>query len=419
MALFQYKGLNAKGKTVDGVLDADSARTLQAALKRQGIFLTEYKEKLSGGGEKAAVKGQEGTSASREVSFKGRFQRVKLQEVAEITRQMATLMRAGIPVVESLAAISDQLENPKLKEVLTQVRQDVKEGTSLSQAMLKHPKVFSDLYANMVRAGESSGALDVVFERLAEFTESSVKLKNKIVGAMAYPVIMMFVAIGIITLMMVFVIPKLTEMFTEMGAELPALTKGLIAISTAMRDYWWLLGGLAWGGAWWFRRWRATEKGTLAFDRMMLKLPVFGKLIRLVAVARFARTLATLMSSGVPLLNALSIVKNVVNNAVLAKVIDDARDGIREGASIAEPLEKSGEFPPMMTHMVRIGERTGQVENMLKNTADAYDAQVEAKVQTLTSALEPLIIVGMGVMVAFLMFSILMPMLQMNEMIQK
>ena len=419
MALFQYKGLNAKGKTVDGVLDADSARTLQAALKRQGIFLTEYKEKLSGGGEKAAVKGQEGTSASREVSFKGRFQRVKLQEVAEITRQMATLMRAGIPVVESLAAISDQIENPKLKEVLTQVRQDVKEGTSLSQAMLKHPKVFSDLYANMVRAGESSGALDVVFERLAEFTESSVKLKNKIVGAMAYPVIMMFVAIGIITLMMVFVIPKLTEMFTEMGAELPALTKGLIAISTAMRDYWWLLGGLAWGAAWWFRRWRATEKGTMAFDRMMLKLPVFGKLIRLVAVARFARTLATLMSSGVPLLNALSIVKNVVNNAVLAKVIDDARDGIREGASIAEPLEKSGEFPPMMTHMVRIGERTGQVESMLKNTADAYDAQVEAKVQTLTSALEPLIIVGMGVMVAFLMFSILMPMMQMNEMIQK
>ena len=157
----------------------------------------------------------------------------------------------------------------------------------------------------------------------------------------------------------------------------------------------------------------------MAFDRMMLKLPVFGKLIRLVAVARFARTLATLMGSGVPLLNALAIVKNVLNNAVLAKVIDDARDGIREGASIAEPLEKSGEFPPMMTHMVRIGERTGQVESMLKNTADAYDAQVEAKVQTLTSALEPLIIVGMGVMVAFLMFSILMPMLQMNEMIQK
>jgi len=419
MALFQYKGLNAKGKTVDGVLDADSARTLQAALKRQGIFLTEYKEKISGGGEKAAVKGQEGTAASREVTFKGRFQRVKLQEVAEITRQMATLMRAGIPVVESLSAISDQLENPKLKEILTQVRQDVKEGMSLSQAMLKHPKAFSDLYANMVRAGESSGALDVVFERLADFTESSVRLKNKIVGALAYPVIMMCVGVGIVTLMMVFVIPKLTEMFTEMGAELPALTRGLIFVSGAMRSYWWLIGGVIFGLVTWFKRWKASEAGQLRFDGMMLKLPVFGKLIRLVAVARFARTLATLMGSGVPLLNALSIVKNVVNNAVLAKVIEEARDDIREGASIAEPLEKSGEFPPMMTHMVRIGERTGQVEGMLKNTADAYDAQVEAKVQTLTSALEPLIIVGMGVMVAFLMFSILMPMMQMNEMIQK
>lgn len=419
MALFQYKGLNAKGKTVDGVLDAENTRVLQATLKRQGVFLTEYKEKISGGGEKATVKGQEATTASREVSFKGRFQRVKLQEVSEITRQMATLLRAGIPVVESLSAISDQLENPKLKEILTRVRQDVKEGVSLSQALMKHPKAFSDLYANMVRAGESSGALDVVFERLAEFTESSVRLKNKIVGALAYPVIMLCVGLGIVTLMMVFVIPKLTEMFTEMGAELPALTRGLIAISGAMRDYWWLFGLAVWGGATWFRRWKATEAGQLRFDRFKLHLPVFGKLIRLVAVARFARTLATLMGSGVPLLNALSIVKNVVNNAVLAKVIEDARDEIREGASIAEPLERSGEFPPMMTHMVRIGERTGQVESMLKNTADAYDAQVEAKVQTLTSALEPLIIVGMGIMVAFLMFSILMPMLQMNEMIQK
>jgi len=419
VALFQYKGLNAKGKVVDGVQDAENARVLQASLRRQGIFVTEYKEKIGGGGEKATVKGMQKTTASRDVQIKGRFQRVKLMEVSEITRQMATLLKAGIPVVESLAAIGDQVENPKLKEIVTQVRQDVKEGMSLSGAMQKHPKAFSDLYANMVRAGESSGALDVVFLRLADFTEAQVKLRNKITGALAYPVIMAGVGVGVVTLMMVFVIPKMTEMFTEMGAELPALTKGLVAISSAIRDFWWLIGALIVGAVWGFKRWLGTEAGRMRWDALLLRLPVFGRLIRLIAVSRFARTLATLMGSGVPLLSALGIVKNVVSNAVLAKVVEGARDEIREGASIAEPLERSGEFPPMMTHMIRIGERTGQVESMLGNTADAYDAQVEAKVNTLTSALEPLIIVGMGVVVALLMFSILMPMLQMNEMIQK
>lgn len=418
MAIFQYKGLNAKGKSVDGVEEAESARGLQANLRRKGIFITEYKEKTSRAGvEKESVKGVENKAASREVSFKG-FQRVKLMEVSEITRQMATLLRAGIPVVESLAAIGAQLENPMLKEVVTQVRQDVKEGTSLSGAMQKHPKVFSDLYANMIKAGESSGALDVVFERLADFTESQVRLKSKVVGALAYPVIMMIVGVVIVTLMMLFVIPKITEMFIEMGATLPLMTRILIGISDTIRGYWWLLAAAGFGASVLFKRWVATEAGRMRWDRFRLNLPIFGKLTRLIAVSRFARTLGTLMGAGVPLLQGLSIVKNVVANAVLAKVIETARDGIREGSSIAEPLEQSGEFPPMMTHMIRIGEKTGQVETMLNNTANAYDAQVETKVNTLTSLLEPLIIVGMGIVVALLMFSILMPMMQMNELMQ-
>ena len=419
MPIFQYKGINAKGKPVEGLEDADSPRALQATLRRQGVFITEYKEKTGAGGGKAAVQAVEKKTASRDVKLKGLFQRVKPTEVAEITRQMATLLRAGVPVVESLAAIGDQLENPKLKEVISQVRQDVKEGMSLSGACQKHPKVFTDLYGNMVRAGESSGALDVVFERLAEFTEAQVRLRGKVTGALAYPVIMMVLGAGMMGLMMVFVIPKMTEMFTDMGAELPMMTKIMVGISEGMRDYWWLIILVMLGIRYLFRRWLNTEKGRLSWDGFMLRAPIFGKLVRLIAVSRFARTLGTLMGSGVPLLSALSIVRNVVNNAVLAKVIDGARDEIREGANISEPLERSGEFPPMMVHMIRIGEKIGEVEGMLNNTADAYDQQVEARISTLTSLLEPLMIVAMGVVVALLMFSILMPMMQMNELVQQ
>jgi general secretion pathway protein F len=420
MAIFQYKGINAKGKPVEGLEDADNARVLQSALRRQGIFITEYKEKAGGAsGDKATVQAVEKKTASRDVQLKGLFQRVKPTEVSEITRQMATLLRAGVPVVESLAAIGDQLENPKLKEVISQVRQDVKEGMSLSGACQKHPKIFTDLYANMVRAGESSGALEVVFERLAEFTEAQVRLRGKVSGALAYPVIMMVLGAGMMSLMMVFVIPKMTEMFTDMGAELPMMTKIMVGISEAMRDFWWLMILALFGLRHLFRRWTNTEQGRARWDGFKLRAPVFGKLVRLIAVSRFARTLGTLMGSGVPLLSALGIVKNVVNNAVLAKVIEGARDEIREGASISEPLERSGEFPPMMVHMIRIGEKTGEVEGMLNNTANAYDQQVEARISTLTSVLEPLMIVVMGVVVALLMFSILMPMMQMNELVQK
>jgi general secretion pathway protein F len=417
MPLYQYKGLNAKGKPVEGVFDSESPRQLQAGLRKQGVFVTEYREKTASG-EKAAVKGLEKQAASREVKVRAFFQRVKMQEVAEITRQLATLQRAGIPVVESLAAVGDQLENPRLKEVVTSVRQDVKEGQSLSGALQKHPKVFTDIYCNMIKAGESSGALDLVFERLADFTESQVRLRNKIIGAVAYPVVMMVVGLGIVFMLMMFVIPKITEMFTEMGATLPLMTRIMIGTSSFMRDFWYLVFGAVFGAVWGSKRYLATERGRAKFDAFKLSVPIFGRLMRLISVSRFARTLATLMSSGVPLLTAMGIVRNVMNNVVLAKVIDAARDEIKEGATIAEPLERSKQFPPMMCHMVRIGEKTGQVEPMLKNVADAYDAQVEAKIATLTSILEPLMIVGMGLMVAFLVFSILMPMLQMNEMVQ-
>lgn len=419
MPIFEYKGLSAKGKPVAGVKDTDSPRTLKADLRKEGIFLTQYAERTRAGDKKAVVKG-EGVRArgSREIDVRRFFQRIKLMEVAEMTRQLAVLLRAGIPIVDALTAIIAQVESPKLKEIMTGVRQAVNEGASLGNALSEHPKVFSDLYVNMVHAGESSGTLDLVFERLAAFTESQVKLKTKVTGAMVYPIIMMTVAFLIITLLMIFVIPKMTAIFDEMGMDLPFLTRALKGTSELFVDYWYLGFGAIFFSIWGFRRWKRSEKGRAAWDRLKLKMPIFGKLFRMISIARFSRTLGTLLNSGVPLLNAMNIVRSVVDNAVMEGVVDRAREAIREGESIALPLERSKQFPPMVTHMIAIGEKTGELEQMLDNVSNSYEMQVDSKVSTLTTVLEPLMIVVMGVVVALIVFAILTPMLKMNEAFQ-
>ncbi len=244
-----------------------------------------------------------------------------------------------------------------------------------------------------------------------------MRLKSKLTAALIYPVLMVCVAVVIVSIMMLFVIPRVTEMFEDMGTQLPLVTRVLIFISETFANTWFLLIPLAVGGVIWFRRWIRTEKGRAWYDSRRLRLPVFGPVIRLVSVARFARTLSTLLSSGVAVLTALDIVKTIVNNVVLAAAIEDAKVAVREGESLAGPLQRSGQFPPMMTHMIAIGEQTGQLEEMLRNVAEAYDAEVDNRVTTLTAILEPVIIVGMGMMVTFLVFAILMPMLQMNEVI--
>lgn len=419
MPIFEYKGVSAKGKPVTGVKDTDSPRTLKSDLRKDGIYLTQYVERTRGGAKKEIVKGA-GVRAkgSREVDFRRLFQRIKLMEVAEMTRQLAVLLRAGIPVVDGLTALIAQVDNPKLKEIMTAVRQAVNEGQSLGTALAEHPKAFSDLYVNMVHAGESSGTLDLVFERLADFTESQVKLKTKVTGAMIYPIIMVTLAFGIITLLMIFVIPKMTEIFDEMGMELPFLTRALKATSEFFVDWWFLVFGLIGFAVWGFRHWKRTGKGRAAWDRAKLRMPLFGKLFRMISIARFTRTLGTLLRSGVPLLNAMNIVRSVVDNAVMEDVIDRARDSIREGESIALPLERSKQFPPMVTHMIAIGEKTGELEQMLGNVSDSYEMQVDAKVSTLTTVLEPLMIIVMGVVVALIVFAIMTPMMKMNDAFQ-
>ena len=299
------------------------------------------------------------------------------------------------------------------------VKQKVNEGASLADALREHPKVFSELYVNMIRAGESSGALDVVLVRLADFTESQALLRNKIIGAMLYPAIMVVVGIAIVGILFVVVIPKVTKIFDDMNVTLPWTTRILIGVSSFARDYWYVvlvaIPALVFG----LRRFVRTARGRAWWDRTKLGAPVFGELIRMLSLSRFAKTLATLLASGVPLLTAMDIVRNIVSNTLLADVIDKARDAIREGESIAAPLRRSGQFPPLVYHMIAIGERSGQLEEMLQNVARSYEAQVEMRVGALTSLLEPVMIVAMGGGVAFIVFSILMPIMQLNTFVPK
>jgi general secretion pathway protein F len=405
MPVFEYKALTAAGKAVQGLKEAESPKALRSALKRDGVFLTE-------------VLGEQQQQAAQQRDVNVRrwvVARVGAEDLAIMTRQLAVLIHAGIPLVESLAALVEQVEHERLKRVVSEVRQRVNEGSSLADALAAHPRVFNGLFVNMIRAGESSGALDVVLVRLADFTESQARLRSKIVATMIYPVAMLVIGTLVLGALFTVVIPKITKIFEDTKAVLPWTTKVLIAFSSFMADYWWAVLILQAAATWGFFRWKATTAGRARWDRFKLTVPVFGRLIRTIAIGRFSRTLATLLKSGVPLLAAMDIVKNVVGNVRLAEVIEQARVSIQEGESIAAPLKRSGEFPPLVHHMVAVGEKSGSLEEMLGNVADAYEDQVETTVAALTSLLEPFMIVAMGVVVAFIVFSILMPILQINS----
>jgi general secretion pathway protein F len=404
MPVFQYRALDAAGKAVQGLKEADNPKTLRTTLKRDGLFLTEVL-----GAQEAKAQ------AAREVSVRRVFLgRVGATDLAIMTRQFAVLVGAGIPLVESLGALVEQIDHERLKRVISDVKQRVNEGASLADALGTHPKVFSTLYVNMVRAGESSGALDVVLFRLADFTESQARLRSKIMGTMAYPAFMLVIGTAILGVLFAVVIPKIVKIFDDSQVVLPWYTRSLIAFTNLVSNWWWAMLLATAAGIWGFLRWRASKEGRARWDRYVLTIPIFGKLIRIIAIGRFARTLSTLLKSGVPLLTAMDIVRNIVGNTRLAEVIEQARDAIREGESIAAPLKRSGEFPPLVHHMVAVGERSGSLEEMLANVAKAYEDQVETTISALTSILEPLMIVAMGGAVAFIVLSVLMPILQLN-----
>lgn len=416
MPVYAYKGLRESGREVKAMLEAESPRMLRAQLRKQGIRIVEFREEAEvGGAHKSLAQPSSGGLGSTEIDFKKYFERITVAEFALVTRQLATLLRSGITLINALAAIVDQVDNQKLKRIFSEVKTAVNEGSSLADSMAKYPSTFSQLYVSMVRAGEASGALDQVLVRLADFTESQAKLRSKISSAMLYPTIMMAVGGIIMVILFIVVIPRITKIFEQVKAELPIQTKLLIGMADLMRNAWFLLLPLAGLLVWGFFRWKSSKSGQPIWDRFKLRAPVFGPVVRLVAIARFARTLATLLRSGVPVLNALEITKDVLNNVRLAEVVTEAREAIREGDTIAGPLKKSREFPPIVVHMIATGEQSGQLEEMLEHVAGNYDFQVEQKVEKLTTLIEPIMIVGMGAAVAFIVFSILLPILQLSQ----
>jgi general secretion pathway protein F len=406
MPVYQYVGIDQKGKRATGMVDADSERAARFKLRRQGVFPT-------------TLVPQGSASAPQKIGLNFDvskfFKRVKVKDVAIMTRQLSSLLNAGIPLVESLEALTEQIDNEKLKAILTEVREEVVAGSKFSDSLGKHPKVFGDLYVNMINAGEASGTLDVVLMRLADFTEGQAALRSKVIGAMVYPVIMTIVGFALLSMLLVYVVPKVTKIFEDMNEALPLPTRVLMAVSGILQNYWYLiLLGIP-VLIFFIRKFLRTPKGRAWWDAKSLKIPLFGKLQLMIIVSRFARTLATLLASGVPLMNAMDITRNLVTNTKLRKVIEKTRDEVREGANMAEPLMRSGEFPPIVTRMIAVGERTGELEKMLERVADNYDTEVDTTVGTLTTILEPVMILVMAGVVSFVVMSILLPILKMNQ----
>lgn len=407
MAVYEYKGVTAGGKSVGGIIDAESPRLARQKLRADGVFPTEVVEEK-----------EQKASLSREISIRDLLQRIGTQDISVMTRQLATLLKAGLPLVTSLNALADQVENPKLKKTITQIRESVNEGSSLAAAMEGFSRVFPDLYVNMIRAGEASGALELVLFRLAEYLEGQVRIRNRIRGALIYPAVMTVVGFVVLGVLFTFVVPRFVTIFQELEQALPLPTVVLIGISDFVRAYWYLLLLFLAAAAYGLARYRKTPKGREFFDRIVLKIPIFGRLIMLGVVIRFTRTLSTLLSSGVPLLKAMDIMAAVVNHSVFAQAIASARESVTEGASLSQPLKQSGIFPPIVIHMIASGEQSGELENMLAKVAEIYEEEADTLASTLMSLLEPVLILGMAMVVAFIVISILLPLLEINQIVR-
>jgi general secretion pathway protein F len=403
MGLFAYRGIDKQGRKVKGVIEIESLRAARLKLKSSGIYPTRVMEKSAM--MKAERKSWVGQLTAR----------VKLADLVTTTRQLSVLISSHVPLVASLQAVVEQAENQKLKSVLSDVKQQVNEGSSFADALSQYPDVFSEIFVNLVRAGEASGSLDKLLRRLADFLQSQHALTNKVKSAMTYPLAMAVIGGVALTLIFSFVVPKITRVLTDQKIPLPIYTEILIGLSEFMRDYWWLVLILAGLGYFMFRAWVRTEAGRIRFDRFKLDAPVIGNLNRRVAVSRFAKTLSTLLSGGVKLLEALKISKDVIGNKIFARAISEASENIEGGKSIADTLSQTGQFPPIVTHMIGIGEKTGELEHMLENVATGYDEEVANALESMTSLLEPMMIVIMGGVVGFVVISILVPMMQMTN----
>lgn len=392
MPVYKYKAIDVSGNSVQGIVDAESIKTANEKLKRQGVYLSSLKEVNR-------------IKSRKFFPFGG----VSISELAISTRQFSTLISAGLPLEASLSALSEQAEDQKLKEVLTQVKDKVSEGSSLANALNEHPTVFPDLYINLVKAGEASGTLDVVLLRLADFLEKQSALKSKVRSALIYPIFMFFIGMAVVLFMVSFVIPRISKIFEDSQKALPFITVVLIETSNFISQNFIVILILFVAISLLIFRFKNTPRGKMFFDRMALKIPIFGKLNSMVIISRFTRTLGTLIASGIPLLDALKISGAVIGNSVYLETLDSVSQNVREGSSLAKPLRDSEVFPPLVTRMIAVGEQTGEMEEMLSKIADIYDQQVETTVSTLTTLLEPVMILGIGAVMGFIVFAILLP----------
>jgi len=407
MPVYEYTALDKVGKSLNGIIDADSAVAARQKLRGSDIFPVEVKETVS--------KPKDVSTGS--YTFSTLFTRVKGGELSVTTRQLSILLGAGVTLVASLEALISQVTNPALKKIMAQIKESVNEGNSLAESLSQHPKVFSQIYINMVRAGEASGSLDLVLDRLAEYSEQQEALRGRFKAAMAYPIFMFFVGSIILFLLLTFVVPNITKIFTDMNQTLPLPTIVLISVSSFLKSFWWLVLSILAVAMILVRQFKKTPKGNYIWDEFKIRIPLLGMINIKMAMARFGRTLGSLLQSGVPLISALQIVRNIVSNALIAEVIDKAIEDIQAGMSLAAPLSQNRWFPPIAVQMISVGEQSGELEKMLDKIGDIYEKEVETQIMALTSILEPLMILLMAVVVGFIVFSILLPIFEMSHMV--
>jgi len=401
MAFFEYQGFDSAGKKVRGSIEGSGQRTVIASLRQQGIFVSEISL----------------TGAARPQNWwqKINTARVPVEDLAVATRQLSTLLGAGLSLELSISTVASQLEQPQLAKALNRVRDAVVEGEPMHLALAADARIFPPVYLSMIEVGENSGTLDQALNNLADLLEEQARLRSRITAALAYPLLMALVGTGVLLFLVGFVLPKVTSMLTELDQVLPLATRMLIAVSNLLRDYGWLLLLLFVAALVFFQRWAARDRGRETLDRWKLKLPILGKLSLLIATSRFSRTLSTLLGSGLPLLRALEITAKLLNNRVLQQVIESAQQQIREGSSLAGPLHKAAIFPVMLTQMIAIGEKSGELEPMLRRVADTCDQQIELSINRMLSLLEPIMILFMGTAVGFIVLAILLPIFQASQ----
>jgi len=416
MPTFKFEAMDTSGDEVKDEIEATNEEEAQQKIKQMGYFVT--KLVATGGGQKGKKKKKKGGGykKSKKTFVIGG---VKSKHLVLFTRQFSILQDAGLPVLRGLRILENQMKPSALKNALIDVVEDVESGSTLSEAMARHPRAFDRLYVNMVKAGEAGGALEVIMQRLAEFKEKSQTLKRKVIGAMVYPVVVITAAVGILIFIMVAIIPKFEKIFREFGLKLPALTQFLIDVSLWCASYWWSLPLVPLGVWLLMKLLRLSRAGNYALDRMLLWTPILGKIVEKTIVARTVRTLGTLISSGVPILESLSIVRETANNAVFERMYQRIYESIREGDTIADPLRESRLVDDMVSNMVEVGEETGDLDTMLNKIADFYDEEVDTAVKSLISLLEPIMIIVLGGIIGTIVIALFLPMLGLLEGLSK